>query len=708
MPVNVKRCYVKMFVCSWTRCVNNFCKEEFFMNVMLLFLSEYKEEKQELFYRSDLKEIYIAGTQTADAPTKYFLQYIKQNKQQTLDEIFCITSKKVYQNGLKQYKNMVSTYCEENQLHQPNITSIAYDFNIEVLNEEKIYDLSKKVNQLYNGLSEKIDEVSQSKEKIHMYIDYTGGLRDVSFLMVVLMRYLEFNGLKCEKVIYSNWNDREIVSIDYIYQLFYVINGISEFIQSGNSILLRDTVLHNEEIAKKYPTIKELLDAMNEFSNMIALCVVDNNLDKVLKKLKNAIVNVQQINVLEGTEDELAISMLKNLLGEIEKKLLLGETESLSYLQIIKWCLSNNMIQQAITFYIEKIPKLYYDTKLINWIDGESKGLPGHDEYSKQFYDILYDEIGKNSVIEIFRELVSRMAETGGTADVNQFLSGYEDILKKEEIEKIRAAEKRIEEYLDLRYIHGNGRSTRSNNKVFMELDTRINAGAYKKAWNAIKSNKSAQLMFLENKLTDVQKENTYQKKLAGIHALDEADENAFGNISNADLKEILEYYLTLKIIRNQINHASENDDENEGIHSLEEYLKQSQKEYSTEINIENIKTIISRAIDKAEQLISKVVQMAQKDGHLCEKEVPEAQEEEQLGDFAKVSNGEQLVVKVVDLQEYCAIVEDRNKQKAEWKLRKMSLNQQEKFHSGKMMNQVFKVKYVDKISKKCPYMVEE
>ena len=48
-------------------------------------------------------------------------------------------------------------------------------------------------------------------------------------------------------------------------------------------------------------------------------------------------------------------------------------------------------------------------------------------------------------------------------------------------------------------------------------------------------------------------KEDTYQKKLRGICALDKIEENVFGAISNADLKEILEYYLVLKIIRNQI-----------------------------------------------------------------------------------------------------------------------------------------------------------
>lgn len=464
------------------------------MNIMLLFLSEYKNGAVEALYQSDLANIKIMGTQTSYAPTRYLLQYVKLNKSENVDKILCITSKLLKENGLEQYKEMVAEYCCNNDLYQPEIVSIAYDFDPDEANLEREYELSDKVNQLYQGIVEEVTKIIPKDEQIHLYVDYTGGLRDVNLFMIVLIRYLEFMQMKCEKVIYSNLYEKKIVSLDYVYQLFHVINGISEFIRSGSSALLQETVLSNEEMAQKYPQIKKLLDTMQEFSNMITLCVVDNNIEKVLQQLRESIDAVQRMDVSESDETEIAISMLKNLLKEIQEKLLLDQSQQLSYLQIIKWCLGNNMLQQAITFYIEKVPKIYYENKLINWIETEENGeVPEHDEYSKQFYTTLYDNIKKTSGV------------------------------------------------------------------------------------------------------------NTYQKKLNSICALS-TEGNSFGSISNSDLKEILEYYLVLKVIRNQINHA--NEEESEGIKAVEKYLTENRKGYSTFIEVNNIKTILNKAVSKTEELI--------------------------------------------------------------------------------------------------------
>lgn len=575
------------------------------MNIMLLFLSEYREDSEERVYKDSLQSIEITGKQTSDAPTKYFLEYIKKKRGESLDKIFCITSKKVYQNGLEQYKEMVAEYCENNGLQAPEIIPIAYDFDMSSTEVEESDDLSVKVNRIYQGIIEKLEYIE--KEEIHVYIDYTGGLRDISFLMVVLMRYLEFIGLYCEKVIYVNLSQQKIVSIDYIYQLFHVINGISEFIQNGSSVLLRDTVLHNKQVEEKYPSIKELLDAMNDFSDVIALCVVDKNMDTVLTHLREAIKKVQAIDVSRGTEDEIAIHMLKNLLGEIEKKLLVEGTGEVSYIKIIRWCLENNLIQQAITFYIEKMPKIYYEKKLINEFNKMAKVLPGHDAYSVQFYEILFDEIGQGKGFEAFRSLVGEMVENGKRLNVEKFLENRGEVFSENVITKIEKAQERVNRYLDLRYDwYGKRQRLQSSDKVFLKISNKINANERSGALNQIRNNLNVLAMFFENEVQEKKETSTYEKKLVSIQRLDNAEEHDFGKISNTDLKEILEYYLTLKIIRNQINHANENEEDGNGIEAVEKYLKQEQRGYTTEIRSENIKTLLQKAIDKSEQLCLK------------------------------------------------------------------------------------------------------
>ena len=43
-----------------------------------------------------------------------------------------------------------------------------------------------------------------SEEDKNIYIDYTGGMRDISFLMTAVIQFLEFSGHPCKKIVYSN------------------------------------------------------------------------------------------------------------------------------------------------------------------------------------------------------------------------------------------------------------------------------------------------------------------------------------------------------------------------------------------------------------------------------------------------------------------------------------------------------------------------
>ena len=45
----------------------------------------------------------------------------------------------------------------------------------------------------------------------------------------------------------------------------------------------------------------------------------------------------------------------------IRKKFGMGDEGNLSYLQLISWCVENNMLQQALVLYIEKMPEYYVE-----------------------------------------------------------------------------------------------------------------------------------------------------------------------------------------------------------------------------------------------------------------------------------------------------------------------------------------------------------
>lgn len=573
--------------------------KRYMSNKMLLFLSKYQDKKDAelLDYQSDLSDVQIQGIQTSEAPTKYFLEYLRKNGE-NLDKILCIISKEVEDRGdFQRYEAMVKEYCKQNKIQSPEMLKFSYE-DIGGKDVTKI-PLVEKISKLYEDIVKEIE----AGDKV--YIDYTSGLRDISFLMVVLIRYMEFIGASCEKIIYSNLSEKRIYSINYVYDLFHVINGISEFMQNGSSVLLQKAFERKEKIQEQYPQVRELLEAMNEFSDMMALCIVDRNIDDVLKKLRIAIEKVQNMEKSIAAEDELAVRMLKNLLSQIQQKLLVDEKQNtFSYISIIRWCVENNMIQQAITFYIEKIPELYYKYELLDKIETESEPKLGQSEACQQFYEILYNKILPTEDEE-FNKFKEILCETKGHTKSyvlsSQVLEDCEGKCTKAEWEKFKLAIKRMQEFLRVKQ----GSTPKLLSGQFCEkMRLEVNAKTPTGSWNSIVANDWRIKCFLENKF--IEKENrkgkdTYEKKISALQELSkEPQAHQYGKIANQDLRELMEYYLILKVLRNQINHATETDE----IQCVQEYLKEEHKGYTTEINIKNIKTILNQALDKLEGIL--------------------------------------------------------------------------------------------------------
>lgn len=652
------------------------------MNEILLFLSNYKDEAKEAVYASDEGE--IRGTQTSDAPTKYLLKRAKKEGKE-IDRILCITSSMVKQKGLAEFDGMVGVCCKELSLKKPDIITIPYDY-AEV--DTKALSNIEKLNQIYGRIT------SYVKAGDQIYIDYTSGLRDISFFMTVLIRYMEYIGAKCNQIVYSNFSDHKVVSVNYIYALFDVINGISEFMQSGNSNLLNRTILKSAEIEKKYPQIKQLLESMKCFTDMIALCTVDRKMDDVLKSLRQAIRDVQKMKNEIHSEDEIAIQMLKNLLGEIQKKLFLNEQEKgMSYLQIIRWCLENNLLQQAITFYIEKTPDIFYHAKLLSWIESSKKSNhSGSAESAVQFYDVLYDEIGRDDSFAVFSDILRKQKDTG---ESYKKIAG---MMKKEQPDcnwnRIEGTLENVEGYLGQMYEHGS--LCKLPAVVIEEIKKTVNANTKDRARNTIVSNEGVRKLFYYKKN---EKEETYPKKVAALERLKERKDQSYGRIHNQDLLECLEYYLVLKTIRNQINHANES----EGYEVVTEYLKQNRKSYSTEISVDNIVWIITAGVNKIQSIISAPE-------YQCGENVKEedAAEKGLAGSLDTIEYGETLCVQVVQIDGNSAIVEDGKGNRGELKNKKMTAKTKKLFDSNQITGKKLTVKCVNMISKKCPYMVEE
>lgn len=116
------------------------------------------------------------------------------------------------------------------------------------------------------------------------------------------------------------------------------------------------------------------------------MCNVDD-IDSSLKTLDDALT-------VEIEESDLSSELFKSLLPLIKTKMHLTENR-MEYTDLIAWCLDNRMIQQAVTFYVEKMPVYYFDKGLVPSaisLDSvnEKSGVQASSTQVKAFYENLF------------------------------------------------------------------------------------------------------------------------------------------------------------------------------------------------------------------------------------------------------------------------------------------------------------------------------
>ncbi|WP_455543188.1 TM1812 family CRISPR-associated protein [Intestinibacter sp.] len=561
-------------------------------NKLILFLSDYRDQK-ETEYISEMFEEKIKGTQTSDAPTRYFLKYLAKNNEE-LDSILCITSKKANEKAYEKYKEMV-----ENELGKSDlIKKIEYDYE-EI--GDKIIDKEDIDKELLEGIVEQISEGDT------IYIDYTSGMRDITLLIILIIRYIEYKGAKCGGMIYSYYNKFEqsknkIVDIKSTYDLFNLLNAINEFTSFGK---ISSLYTYYEKLwegkEEDYKEIKNLLDSMKNFSDMISLCIVDE-MDEAIEQLRKSIKEIRyNINDKDEKylENKLMVYMLFNLIGEIEEKFNLTPEKNLktdenkTYLGIIKWCLKNDLIQQALTLYVEKMPKYYFDYGFIDINDNSLQNtlrnlsIPQND-YAQVFYRGLFKNIEfyykYKNVKNVIKDNSPKICH-----NKYEFLKDYDEyiVYAVENIDNISIQRDKIELEREI---------------VFDNRGYNIPADKGKFISWVVQSNKRIA------SLLRYPKGNEYREKIDTLTVLSKENKPKWFKSSKEDLVVFMQDYLLFKIMRNQINHANKS----ELCNSVKTYFNQIEYDkdirYNTEIKTDSIKKIMLKSIDRIENIINKFV----------------------------------------------------------------------------------------------------
>lgn len=384
----------------------------------------------------------------------------------------------------------------------------------------------------------------QISKKDVVYIDSAGGARTTSSLIQLFTKILKYNGIKNPYSLYSDiQNGAQIYDTTSFQKMTDIADSMNEFMTTGKSDQLQK-YFSDKSLKQAY---SDLLKTMTEFSDKIRLGVVDS-LDSSVENLRICIDKCQKVSV--DSEDEIGTVIINEFLPTIEEKLLGDMQEGIDYLKIVKWCIDNGLIQQAITVFNEKIPRYILNKGYIKVSDSmRNLCVENKKEYDWEyvsFWNYLAGckiEHQENPLIEEFKAVLLDGKST-----------------KNSEINKVVKDLKKMPYPIPLNY------ELNAKYKCLYKLNCKTKNAFYNSICND--PNIIAELIGLDReKRTDEKKrEDNFNSKFVGIKNIENGiiPEGFSFSIKKEKIVSILYGYSYIKALRNQINHASAEENLNE------------------------------------------------------------------------------------------------------------------------------------------------
>lgn len=527
--------------------------------IIVFFLSPDNDKLAEPieYYVENNKTLSFKGIQSTDASIQYLL-WKAAHDEAPVNKIITIVSNEVKEKTWGDFQKRVKNWLSEEKLRKDyegrriEFLPIEYD--------EILDDTFKLAGNVYRQLSKYIFE---SDEKASVYLDYTGGFRDVSFLMVTIMRYLEYHEVPCKEVVYAHWKKpTRICSMNNIYEMFQLLNGVDQFTRTGNADLLWQCYRKTDN-----ESIKKVLEKIVEFSQAMSLCDI-RKIDTILFDLNNSLAAYAK----EASTEGLFECVFGDMVKIIREKMKIKEGEELSYLQVISWCVDNNMLQQALTLYTEKMPEYYIKNRIL--------------EDDINILTKKYDMTDKK--IELFESLLREVFERG-------------EVLKNVNIEEIKDEEiKRA--FFQLKAFETEnygeeGEKIPENSIKLYEEKVVIDAKNTKKLIKEIsdKNNWPMCHYFLYMDEEDYQYRKRKKTPIKSFYWLKEKEDEG---VNDAIIKALM-YYFALKLARNQVSHASVGESVDDDRYAIHLY----QKKYGIKMDgYDEIKQLLREGIEASKK----------------------------------------------------------------------------------------------------------
>ena len=284
----------------------------------------------------------LSGRQTNEAPLKYFLSSEPYPFSKS-DQILCLCTREVTETIIPWPWAQSSTY----DYFEKSIKEFCSEAGHECPNFKRVI-IDTQEPDLELALAEIMQFIKRGDQ---VYLDATGGPRDASFIVVLLLQALEFRGAQVKEIVYSYFSrekpeDNSIRRLDDISRILRIINALSEFTNYGRTRLFSE--MTQEELGKD---VSALVSRLTEFSNALEVSsfTTENqgpDFDRILTGINSALENCKNSKNVRP--------LMKQLLPVFREKMTFGEN-GFSLASVVQWCAENQLLQQGATIFNENV-----------------------------------------------------------------------------------------------------------------------------------------------------------------------------------------------------------------------------------------------------------------------------------------------------------------------------------------------------------------
>ena len=374
-------------------------------NILLLFLSDVKTKKvgdEFVISEAHYKNIDGENTRTTnESAVRYLLQRKFNGDPSALDTIFIAASKKVRGNIPKylgkdgKEQTHLDFTKERFKKFLPNTCVEVFDYDEDGSNADNLKSIAKMARRIQNFAADK---------EVTLHVDLTGGMRHVNMMILELTRLLEYSGLSVGNVLYSNYDFKSgtgrIEEVQNIYELFQLMAGVEEFVNFGSVKALK-SYYAGKNLSEP---LKKLLLSMENFAKAIKLCHYEQ-FQETVQNLHDAVHDFDK-QESENVEDVLMARLIGRIRQNYHDLIAVRDKDDL---RVIRWCLDNDYLQQALTLYTERIPEYLGEKKIVTQSPEEAARL-------KNLVD--NDSMGRNSVFYLFSEFKPKEDRLGETVSL--------------------------------------------------------------------------------------------------------------------------------------------------------------------------------------------------------------------------------------------------------------------------------------------------